>query len=279
MQTCQLSHFKPCLCSYSSSSLLLYHSYGLLSCTTSQAVTRKNRVAKMETELLPPEASTSQLALSLAPSTLSRPRRPRTVSSKSILTEGEGSEGEDEEGEEGEEGSDGEGNPHRRRKIDIRFIEDKSKRHISFSKRKAGIMKKVGTFISSSFSPDLDGRIGLRTIDIDRHPSFATSRLGNRSGLHLYHVSDGNTVIRTPPMVIVTHRPQLAPLVTARDGKELIQVRRPFHQSRFDLVIEPLTVLSNEYLVPPRQRPHSLRSRGLRFPTLGKRSETVTEET
>lgn len=31
-----------------------------------------------------------------------------------------------------------------RRKIEIKFISDKSRRHITFSKRKAGIMKKVG---------------------------------------------------------------------------------------------------------------------------------------
>lgn len=30
-----------------------------------------------------------------------------------------------------------------RRKIEIRYIEDKSRRHITFSKRKSGIMKKV----------------------------------------------------------------------------------------------------------------------------------------
>ena len=30
-----------------------------------------------------------------------------------------------------------------RRKIDIKFIQDKSRRHITFSKRKAGIMKKA----------------------------------------------------------------------------------------------------------------------------------------
>jgi MADS-box transcription factor len=30
-----------------------------------------------------------------------------------------------------------------RRKIEISFIENKSRRHITFSKRKAGIMKKV----------------------------------------------------------------------------------------------------------------------------------------
>lgn len=32
-----------------------------------------------------------------------------------------------------------------RRKIEIKFIQDKSRRHITFSKRKAGIMKKVGS--------------------------------------------------------------------------------------------------------------------------------------
>lgn len=32
-----------------------------------------------------------------------------------------------------------------RRKIDIKFIQDKSRRHITFSKRKAGIMKKVNS--------------------------------------------------------------------------------------------------------------------------------------
>ena len=34
-----------------------------------------------------------------------------------------------------------------RRKIEIKFISDKSRRHITFSKRKAGIMKKVSPFI------------------------------------------------------------------------------------------------------------------------------------
>lgn len=35
-----------------------------------------------------------------------------------------------------------------RRKIEIKFIQDKSRRHITFSKRKAGIMKKVRTSAS-----------------------------------------------------------------------------------------------------------------------------------
>jgi pheromone receptor transcription factor len=34
-------------------------------------------------------------------------------------------------------------NSRERRKIEIKFINDKSRRHITFSKRKAGIMKKV----------------------------------------------------------------------------------------------------------------------------------------
>lgn len=42
---------------------------------------------------------------------------------------------------------DDDGKPNReRRKIEIKFIQDKSRRHITFSKRKAGIMKKVCNF-------------------------------------------------------------------------------------------------------------------------------------
>lgn len=44
---------------------------------------------------------------------------------------------------------DDDGKPNReRRKIEIKFIQDKSRRHITFSKRKAGIMKKVCTDIT-----------------------------------------------------------------------------------------------------------------------------------
>ena len=38
-----------------------------------------------------------------------------------------------------------------RRKIDIKFIQDKSRRHITFSKRKAGIMKKVRLPIGEAY--------------------------------------------------------------------------------------------------------------------------------
>lgn len=39
-----------------------------------------------------------------------------------------------------------------RRKIEIKFIQDKSRRHITFSKRKAGIMKKVRAIQPAAFS-------------------------------------------------------------------------------------------------------------------------------
>jgi hypothetical protein len=40
-----------------------------------------------------------------------------------------------------------------RRKIEIKFIQDKSRRHITFSKRKAGIMKKVSPVASHALHP------------------------------------------------------------------------------------------------------------------------------
>jgi pheromone receptor transcription factor len=40
-----------------------------------------------------------------------------------------------------------------RRKIEIKFIQDKSRRHITFSKRKAGIMKKVRPAVSRASHP------------------------------------------------------------------------------------------------------------------------------
>jgi pheromone receptor transcription factor len=43
----------------------------------------------------------------------------------------------------GDDDDDDEKGGRERRKIDIKFIQDKSRRHITFSKRKAGIMKKV----------------------------------------------------------------------------------------------------------------------------------------
>ena len=51
----------------------------------------------------------------------------------------------DDEGEEEESDEQKEDRKSGRRKINIEFIEDKSRRHITFSKRKAGIMKKVSS--------------------------------------------------------------------------------------------------------------------------------------
>lgn len=53
-----------------------------------------------------------------------------------------------------------------RRKIEIKFISDKSRRHITFSKRKAGIMKKVCC--------GFDGG----------HPSIIPTRCGHRRDAH-----------------------------------------------------------------------------------------------
>ncbi len=46
-----------------------------------------------------------------------------------------------------------------RRKIDIKFIQDKSRRHITFSKRKAGIMKKVRSTLLSTLLKRIDHRV------------------------------------------------------------------------------------------------------------------------
>lgn len=42
-----------------------------------------------------------------------------------------------------------------RRKIEIKFISDKSRRHITFSKRKAGIMKKVSCASGKASLPSI----------------------------------------------------------------------------------------------------------------------------
>jgi hypothetical protein len=54
-----------------------------------------------------------------------------------------------------------------RRKIEIKFIQDKSRRHITFSKRKAGIMKKVSPRNSRS-SRRASNRIASYSIALHR---------------------------------------------------------------------------------------------------------------
>jgi MADS-box transcription factor len=50
-----------------------------------------------------------------------------------------------------------------RRKIEIKFIQDKSRRHITFSKRKAGIMKKVRSPPSTTQVPRRDSVVSNRS--------------------------------------------------------------------------------------------------------------------
>lgn len=74
-----------------------------------------------------------------------------------------------------------------RRKIEIGYIEKKEKRHITFSKRKAGIMKKVrregfivsGWPLSVLTSTRRFTRQGVRARHFDRHRSPAVGRVRN----------------------------------------------------------------------------------------------------
>ena len=85
-----------------------------------------------------------------------------------------------------------------RRKIDIKFIQDKSRRHITFSKRKAGIMKKVCLTTSNRIAPCLGSRRcqlnansflfpGLRALGPHRHPSPAPRRLRDGASIYLHN--------------------------------------------------------------------------------------------
>lgn len=79
-----------------------------------------------------------------------------------------------------------------RRKIEIKFIQDKSRRHITFSKRKAGIMKKVSAGSQKTLTPPHPSTYanrgqGIRTVRPYWHTSSLVGRLRNRSCLHLHH--------------------------------------------------------------------------------------------
>src|SRR5436853_5128207 len=75
-----------------------------------------------------------------------------------------------------------------RRKIEIKFIQDKSRRHITFSKRKAGIMKKV--IQSPSATPiipaDYHSSLGIRTVRPHWYSSPSSCRFRDRSRLHIH---------------------------------------------------------------------------------------------
>lgn len=82
-----------------------------------------------------------------------------------------------------------------RRKIKIEYIEDKSRRHITFSKRKAGIMKKARNFSSKAYE--------LSTLTGTQVLLLVASETG-----HVYTFAT----------------PKLQPLITKPEGKNLIQV-------------------------------------------------------
>ncbi|KAI8602916.1 hypothetical protein EDD21DRAFT_303039 [Dissophora ornata] len=79
-----------------------------------------------------------------------------------------------------------------RRKIKIEYIEDKSRRHITFSKRKSGIMKKAS-----------------------RAAAYELSTLTGTQVLLL--------VVSETGLVYTFTTPKLQPLVTKAEGKNLIQ--------------------------------------------------------
>jgi pheromone receptor transcription factor len=98
-----------------------------------------------------------------------------------------------------------------RRKIEIKFIQDKSRRHITFSKRKAGIMKKVRLLRHCTHSTKHLLTITLYT------QAYELSVLTGTQVLLL--------VVSETGLVYTFTTPKLQPLVTKPEGKNLIQVR------------------------------------------------------
>lgn len=132
-----------------------------------------------------------------------------------------------------------------RRKIEIKFISDKSRRHITFSKRKAGIMKKVSRRVVL-FSNGMRGSTAVCPLLFPIAASFASAGvLGEPSitlgcmrataNLRVNHqayelsVLTGTQVlllvVSETGLVYTFTTPKLQPLVTKAEGKNLIQVR------------------------------------------------------
>ena len=99
-----------------------------------------------------------------------------------------------------------------RRKIKIEFIQDKSRRHITFSKRKAGIMKKVRTSLLFRRSPARPQRFLLARRVLQ---AYELSTLTGTQVLLL--------VVSETGLVYTFTTAKLQPLVTQPEGKNLIQ--------------------------------------------------------
>ncbi|KAJ2706581.1 transcription factor of the MADS box [Coemansia sp. IMI 203386] len=104
-----------------------------------------------------------------------------------------------------------------RRKIKIEYIEDKSRRHITFSKRKAGIMKKA----------------------------YELSTLTGTQVLLL--------VVSETGLVYTFTTPKLQPIVTQPEGKNLIQACLNVPDTPGERVAQPIPTESNSYMSQPRQ--------------------------
>ncbi|KAJ2545628.1 transcription factor of the MADS box, partial [Coemansia sp. RSA 1933] len=103
-----------------------------------------------------------------------------------------------------------------RRKIKIEYIEDKSRRHITFSKRKAGIMKKA----------------------------YELSTLTGTQVLLL--------VVSETGLVYTFTTPKLQPIVTQPEGKNLIQACLSVPDQPGERVMQPIPTESNAYMSQPR---------------------------
>ncbi|KAJ1958219.1 transcription factor of the MADS box [Dipsacomyces acuminosporus] len=147
--------------------------------------------------------------------TESRTRTPTNKRSR----DDEDSDGESENNNKGS--GDGTGTEKRagRRKIKIEYIEDKSRRHITFSKRKAGIMKKA----------------------------FELSTLTGTQVLLL--------VVSETGLVYTFTTPKLQPIVTKPEGKNLIQacLNAPDPADAVNQIVQPSHTESNSYMSQPRQ--------------------------
>ena len=108
-----------------------------------------------------------------------------------------------------------------RRKIEIKFIQDKSRWHITFSKRKAGIMKKVRSHLHHT-RRDVSFRSACALLTL-LPQAYELSVLTGTQVLLL--------VVSETGLVYTFTTPKLQPLVTKAEGKNLIQVCAAFHHN------------------------------------------------
>lgn len=119
-----------------------------------------------------------------------------------------------------------------RRKIEIKFINDKSRRHITFSKRKAGIMKKVSSLQLARLVPPFPCHPRAPHVALSRFLAhlFCDRSADNGTRRQAYELSvlTGTQVlllvVSETGLVYTFTTPKLQPLVTKAEGKNLIQV-------------------------------------------------------